>query len=172
MTIRNGGADRLRVAALKLSAALAIAAAATVAVALLLSGEPVRVRAGVAAIPGLAALLTAGLLGQALLGYIQAPSRIEYSAIIVMVRYRNGRFLGLSWAEISSVLPVGKRIGPWGGMLYDLNLSVLLKKDDAVRNLSLKTAHMFVAAYHQNARKLGPDEAQKLADRMFDIRRF
>jgi len=152
--------------------ALAIAVAAAVAAALLLAGEPLPVRAGVAVIPALAAIFCAVLIGQALLQYLEAPSCIEYSAIILMVRYRKGRFLGLSWGEIGSVLPVGKRIGPWGGQLYDLKLSVLLKRDEVVRNLSLRTAHMFVAAYQQNAKRLSADEAQKLADGMFDINRY
>jgi len=143
-----------------------------VAAALLLAGEILLVRAGVAILPALAAIFCAVLLGEALLQYLEAPSRIEYSAIILMVRYRKGRFLGLSWAEISSVLPVSRRIGLWGGRLYDLKLSVLLKKDEVVRNLSVKTAHMFVAAYQQNAKNLSADEAQKLADGMFDIKRY
>lgn len=171
-TIRNTGADRLRVSALELAVVLAAAVAAAAAAALLLAGEIWPVRAGVAAIPALAAVFCIGLLAQAVLEYLAAPSSIEYSAIIMMVRYRNGRFIGLSWAEISSVLPVGKRIGLWGGMLYDLKLSVVLKKDEVARNLSLKTAHMFVAAYQQCAKKLSADEAQRLADGMFGIKRY
>jgi hypothetical protein len=171
-SIRNTGADRLRISALRLGAAMAVAAAASAAIALYPSDEPGHVLAAVAAIPALAALLCAVLLAITLVEYREAPSAIEYSAIILMVRYRSGHFLGLSWSETSSILPVAKRVGLGGSMLYDLKLSVLLKRDEVVRNLSLRTAHQLVAAYHENAKKLGPDEAQKFADDMFGIKRY
>ncbi len=172
MSIRNTGADRLRTGALQLLAALVVAVAAAAAAALILDGESWPVRAGVAAIPALAAVLCACLLTRGIVEYLAAPRSIEYSAIIMMVRYRKERFLGLSWAEISSVLPVSRRIGLRGERLHDLKLSVVLKKDELMRNLSLRTAHMFVSAYQQNARKLSPDEAQHVADGMFGIKRF
>jgi hypothetical protein len=171
-TIQNTGADRLRQSALRLGAAMAVAASASAAVALYPAPEPGAMRAAIAALPALAALACGVLLAINLLEYSASPESIEYSAIIMMVRYRGGRFLGLSWSEISSILPVGRRPAPGGGRLHDLKLSVVLKKDEVVRNLSLKTAHQLVAAYHGNAKKLSPDEAQKLADGMFDIKRF
>jgi hypothetical protein len=171
-SIRNTGADRLRISALRLGAAMAIAAATSAAVALYPSDEPGQTLAAVAALPALAALLCAVLLAITLLEYGASPQSIEYSAIILMVRYRSGHFLGLSWSETSSILPVAKRVGLGGSMLYDLKLSVLLKKDEVIRNLSMRTAHMLVAAYQQNAKKLSADEAQKLADGMFGIKRF
>jgi hypothetical protein len=171
-TIRNTGADQLRIIAMWLAAALAIAAAIAAATTVILAGEPGPVRAGAAAIPALAALVFAGLLGHTLIRYIEAPSCIECSAIIMMARYRKGRFTGLSWTEISSVLPLKTRPGVFGGPLYGLKLSVAKKKDEVVQNLSLEAARLFVVAYQRNARKLPADEAERLADGMFDIRRF
>jgi hypothetical protein len=171
-SIHNTGADRLRISALRLGAALAVAAAASAAVALYQAPEPGAMRAAIAALPALAALVCGVLLAVNLLEYSASPESIEFSAIIMMVRYRSGRFLGLSWSEISSILPVGRHPAPGGGRLYDLKLSVILKKDEVIHNLSLKTAHQLVAAYHENAKKLSPDEAQKLADGMFDIKRY
>jgi hypothetical protein len=171
-TIHNTGADRLRVRALRLGAALAVAAAASAAVALYPAPEPGTMIAAVAALPALAALVCGVLLAINLLEYSASPESIEFSAIIMMVRSRSGRFLGLSWSEISSILPVGRHPAPGGGRLYDLKLSVILKKDEVIHNLSLKTAHQLVAAYHENAKRLSPDEAQKLADGMFGIKRF
>jgi hypothetical protein len=171
-TIRNTGADRLRRIAMWLAAALIIAAATAATAAIILAGEPGTVRAGAAAIPALAAMVFAGLLGHTVIGFFEAPSCIECSAIIMMARYRKGRFTGLSWAEISSVLPQRTRPGVFGGPLYDLKLSVDRKKDVVVQNLSLETARRFVAAYERYARKLPADEAERLADGMFDIKRY
>lgn len=170
-TIRNGGAERLRAVVLRRAAAFLSAVAVAAALALILAGEPAPVRAA-AAVLAIFAVALAGLLVRAVLEYLRTPTTIEFSAIILLVKYARKEFIGLSWSEITSILPVKTRFMLMGGPLYDLKLSVILKKDEVVMNLSLKAARMLIAAYQQNAKKVSPDEAEKIADGCFDIKRY
>ena len=108
-TIPNTGADRLRTAVLRRAAFFVAAVAAPSVAAVTLAGEPIHVREIAFAPLALVAALAAGYLFRALLEYIETPTRIEYSPIVLFVIYRYKPFLGLSWGEITSILPVKTR---------------------------------------------------------------
>jgi len=170
--IQNTGAARLRLAVIRRAAALAAAVIFATALAILFPAEPGRVRLGVIAVPALAAVASAFLLVRAVLEYLDTPYSIEYSAIILLVRYKRKELTGLSWSEIGSIMPVRTRFLLHGGPLYDLKLSVQRKQDVTVQNLSLGAGRRLIAAYQQNAKKLPPGEAEKVADGWFDIKRY
>ena len=170
--IENTGAARLRLAVIRRAAALAAAVIFAAALAILFPAEPGYVRASAIFVPALAAVASAFLGVRAVREYLETPTTIEYSGIILLVKYQNKRFLGLSWTEISSIMPVRTRFLLHGGPLYDLKLSVQRKQDVAVQNLSLEAGRRLIAAYQQNAKKLPPGEAEKVADGWFDIKRY
>jgi len=171
-TIPNTGADRLRIAVLRRAAVFVAAVAASSVAAVIFAGEPVHVREGVIAPPALLALLAAGYLFRVLLEYLETPTLIEYSPIVFFVRYHNRQFLGLSWGEITSIMPVKTRYRLMGEPLYDLKLSVSHRKDALIQNLSLSAGRMFLTVFQQYAKKLPPEEAAKVSDEWFDIKKF
>jgi len=153
-TIPNTGADRLRTAVLRRAA------------------EPVYVRECVVAPPALVAALAAGYMIRATFEFLETPARIEYSPFVFFVRYHNKPFLGLSWGEITSMMPVKTRFRLMGEPLYDLKLSVIHGKDKVIGNLSLSAGRTFITAFQQYAKKLPPDEAAKVSDKWFHIKTF
>jgi hypothetical protein len=171
-TIPNTGADRLRTAVLRRAAVFAAAVAASLVAAVTLAGEPIYVREGIVAPLALVAALAAGYLLRAIFEFLETPTRIEYSPIVFFVRYQNKPFLGLSWCEINSIMPVKTRYKLLGEPLYDLKLSIIHGKDRVIGNLSLSAGRMFITAFHQNAKKLSPDEAAKVSDKWFHIKTF
>lgn len=171
-TIPNTSADRLRIAVLRRAAVFVAAVAASSVAAVMLAGEPILIRAGVMIPTALVAVLAAGYLSRAILECLETPTHIEYSSIVFFVRYRNKPFLGLSWSEIISIMPVKTRYKLLGEPLYDLKLSILHSKDRVIENLSLSTGRAFITAFHQNAKKLSPDEAARVSDKWFAIKRF
>jgi hypothetical protein len=171
-TIPNTGADRLRIAVLRRAAVFVAAVAAASVLAVVFAGEPVHVREGVIAPPALIAFLAAGYLFRVVLEYLETPTLIEYSSILFFVRYRNRPFLGLSWGEIISIMPVKTRYWLMDEPLYDLKIAVLHRKDELIQNLSLGAGRMFITAFQQYTKKLPPEEAAKVSDEWFDIKKF
>ena len=172
VSIHNTGAVRLRQAVIRRAAALSAAVVAAAALAILFPAGPLDVRLGAVAVPALAAVALAFLLVRAVFEHLETPKTIEFSAIILLARYRGRHFTGLAWSEISSILPVRTRFLLVGGPLYDLELSVRLKQDVTVKNLSLEAGRGLITAYQQYAMKVSLEEAKKAADGCFDIRRY
>ena len=170
--IQNSGTDRLRTAVMRRATVLLAAAVVAAVAAVASAGQPVIVREGLIVPLALAALVAAGYLIRAALEYLETPCLIEYSYIVFFVRYPRGPFLGLSWSEISSVMPVKTRYRLLGETLYDLKLSVLHKKDQVIPNLSLGAGRVFIQAFSQYSKRLPPEEAEKASNEWFDIKRF
>ena len=170
--IENSGAHSLRTAVIRRATVVGAAAAAAAVAAAASAGQPAAIREWLIIPPALVTLAAAGYLVRAALAYLETPALIEYSYIIFLVRYPRGPFLGLSWSEISSAMPVRTRYRVLGETLYDIKLSVLHKKDQIIPNLSLAAARVFIQAFGQYVKKLAPEDAKKDSDERFDIKKF
>jgi len=104
--------------------------------------------------------------------YLRTPIAVELSPILFLLKYRSGRTVGFSWAEVSHVLPGGRKAAVGPGPLHDLKIVPRRGKDLAAPNLSFEAARELFIAFYERTKKLSPDEARLSADRWFDIKRY
>lgn len=122
----------------------------------------------------LAALAVAAgaLLVRSVMEHGRTPSEIECSGIVMLARNRRGQLLGLSWQEVTTLIPARTRFPVLGRPLTDLSISVRFRRNEVLENLSQEAAHKLLEVYNRRARGLSPEEARKAADGWFDIRRY
>ena len=171
-TVRNGGADRLgRTFRLSLifTVLLFCLAGALFWIVPLELGRGLfafPVLTSSAAVAGL--LLAAGVMGDC----SRTPTTIVFGPFVFLVNYPSGKSTGFSWAEVQQIMPGERKITVGPGKLFDVRVVAHKKKDLLIPNLSFQAARALYIGYYERTKKLPPEEARKMADRWFDIKRY